>query len=61
MELINGRRSGHRVRTAGALTINTGASTITNSGVIKFAEGAGGLTITSAINNGGGLVAIPRP
>jgi hypothetical protein len=56
MELIN--EAGAYIASVGAnaLVINTGASTITNAGLIE-SEGTGGLTIASPIDNTGKLFA----
>jgi hypothetical protein len=44
----------------GTLTLNTGANTILNAGVIA-SEGTGGLTISSPVDNTGELIAYSSP
>jgi hypothetical protein len=56
MNLINEARGAIVGSTANAMVIDTGASTITNAGLIE-ATGAGGVTIASAIANTGTLEA----
>jgi hypothetical protein len=57
LTLINGAAGLIVANASVALTINTGAATITNAGKIE-AIGAGGLTIAGAVNNTGQLKAV---
>jgi hypothetical protein len=60
MELTNAASGSIYSLGAGTLTLNTGTSTILNAGAI-VAEGTGGLTIASPIDNTGELIAYSSP
>jgi hypothetical protein len=60
MELTNAASGSIYSLGAGTLTLNTGTSTILNAGAIA-AEGTGGLTISSPLDNTGELIAYSSP